>query len=412
MFFNPLWLAVVALLLLAGVIVRQPALALVALLILLTWGGARLWSRHALRAVAYGRRLGATRVFRGETLTVETELVNWKPLPLAWVRVEEELPDALEPLGPRRNARGTLAGGLSHVTSAGPYQRVAWRTTLRCPERGAFAIGPTLLTSGDPFGFFRRFARVQRRDTVIVYPRIVPLADLGLPPRQVFGEARARRATLVDPLRPVGVRDYRPEDPLRQVHWKATARTQQLQVRVFAPSVVTQVAIFLNCDALDRPWYGLDPPEFERAIGVAASLAAHAADARHAFGVYSNRLVGGLGQPLRTGLGAGTPQLARALEGLARLSPFTLADFPPFLRSQARGLPAGSAIVVVTATLAPALAADLATLRARGHRVALIATAPLAEPPPRGIAVHRVAESSIDGSTPLEPSPLAGVNHA
>ena len=46
---------------------------------------------------------------------------------------------------------------------------------------------------------------------------------------------------LADPLRTVGVRDYHPEDSFRHLHWKATARAQQLQVRVFEPTTVTQL---------------------------------------------------------------------------------------------------------------------------------------------------------------------------
>ena len=411
MFFNRFWIGVLAVLLAVGMLTRQPALALAAALVLLTGGGSRLWSRHALRAVAYGRRLGATRVFCGETLTVEGELVNWKLLPLAWVRVEEELPDELRPVDRRVNPGGAAATSvLSHLTSLRPYERVTWRTTLHCPRRGAYSIGPARLTSGDPFGFFRRVGRIARQEVVIVYPRVVSLPDLGIPPRHAFGERRVPRALLADPLRPVGVRDYRPEDSLRHVHWKATARTRGLQVKVFEPAVATQVAIFLDLDAADDPWRGLAPEEFERAIVVAASLAAHAAEEGYAFGVSSNRFVGGSGLPLRVAPDRGPAQLGRALEGLARLTPAALVDFPPYLRGEARRLPRSATLVVVTATMTPALAATLEALRAAGHRLVLVATAPLAPPPVRGLIVHRLADAPVaqGGGGPAVAAPHSG----
>ncbi len=395
MFFNRFWLAAIAALLVFGMVAGQPALALVALLVLLTVGGARLWSRYALRAVAYERRLGATRLFRGETLVVEFELVNWKLLPLAWIRIEEEVPDRVQPVG-RRPTLGDAAGAITlpHLTSLRPYERVTWRAALHCPERGAFAVGPTRLISGDPFGFRTRGGYAAHRDPFIVYPRVVPLPDLGIPPRQLFGERRVPRALLADPLRPVGIRDYRPEDSLRHVHWKATARTQQLQVRVFEPATVTQLAIFLDLDAGGQPWRGLEPAAFEAAIEVAASLAAHAAGEGYAFGLYSNRFMTGAQGPLRVPPGRGAAHLGRALESLARLSPFATVDFPRHLRQEARDLPRGGTIVVVTATLPPALAVALEALRAAGHRLVLVATAPVVPPPVRGLIVHQLAPPS------------------
>ena len=42
--------------------------------------------------------------------------------------------------------------------------------------------------------------------------------------------------SLEDPIRIAGARDYRPGDPLKRMHWKATARTGELQVRLVDPS--------------------------------------------------------------------------------------------------------------------------------------------------------------------------------
>ena len=47
-------------------------------------------------------------------------------------------------------------------------------------NRGVFTIGPTTLRSGDIFGFHRCEALIARRDTIIVYPRVVSLPELGI----------------------------------------------------------------------------------------------------------------------------------------------------------------------------------------------------------------------------------------
>ena len=224
---------------------------------------------------------------------------------------------------------------------------------------------------------------------------MVALPELGIPPRQAFGADRAPRSLLPDPLRTVGVRDYHPEDSFRHLHWKATARAQQLQVRVFEPTMVTQLGVFLNLDTFQHYWEGLDTVHSEAAITAAASLASHAVQERYAVGVYANGLVGGSDQALRVAPGRGPAQLTRILEGLAKLSPFATIDFPKFLRNELLGFPWGSTIVVVTAVMTPPLAATLASVREAGHRPVLIAVDELAPPPIRGLTVHRLPDAIL-----------------
>src|SRR5205814_1197432 len=105
-----------------------------------------------------------------------------------------------------------------------------------CRSRGVYQVGPLELTSGDPFGFFTQRALLFERATVLVYPRVVPLRRLGFPLAAGLGASQRRRALQDDPSRAAGVRAYRPGDPLRRIHWKATARQGELQVRLLANS--------------------------------------------------------------------------------------------------------------------------------------------------------------------------------
>jgi uncharacterized protein (DUF58 family) len=394
MFFSAVWFYGAAALLILGMATRQPALTVLATLILLTAGVSWLWNRYSLHAVTYGRRLGSTRVFRGETLALRLELVNRKLLPLAWIEVEDEFADRLETVDRRATpASNPTRMILPYLTSLRPYERVAWTATLRCPARGAFTFGPVMLRSGDIFGFYRQNLRLHLHDSIIVYPRIEALPDIGIPPRGAFGDVRVRQALLLDPLRTVGTRDYRPEDSFRHIHWKATARAQTLQVRVFEPTTVTQLAIFIDLDSSQQYWRGLDAVQAEVLISVAASLASEAVSQRFAVGVYSNRLISGSNQALRVPPGSGLAQLPRILESLAKLSPFATGEFAKYLRAETHHFPWGTTIVVVSATMTPEVAATLEALRADGHRLVLVTTAAVVPPPVRGLLTHRLPEA-------------------
>ncbi len=402
LFFGRVWILGAAAVLLVGMATGRRAPALLALLVLASAGLTFAWSRVAFRGVAYARTLSANRVFPGDEVILTVGAVNRKPLPLPWLTIEEEIGARLEVVDREAFPSGTDGRRVVRIaTSLGPFERARWHIRLRCPTRGLHPLGPATLRSGDVFGFFATRLQLPAEPdaAILVYPRVHALADLGFPPRRPLGERRVVRHPLTDPLRPVGIRDYRPEDPFRAVHWKASARQGRLQVRVEEPTSELQLGVFVNLDTFDRYWEGLDLDLAERAIEVAASLAVWAERQRYAVGVYANGLVGGSDQAMRVPPGRGPAQVPLALEGLAKLNPYATHNFARVLRREAARFPWGSTFAVVTSRLPEPLVALLAELLAAGHRVVLVGLGDLPVPPLRGLVVRRLAgERLIPGN--------------
>ena len=84
------WLMAIAFVL--ALWLREPLLALLALLLGLVAGVTALWERYALAEVTYVRRLGTPRLFVGDETDLTIEITNAKPLPLAWLKAEDEFP--------------------------------------------------------------------------------------------------------------------------------------------------------------------------------------------------------------------------------------------------------------------------------------------------------------------------------
>jgi uncharacterized protein (DUF58 family) len=391
-FFNRLWIGGAALALLIGMAAGEAALALLALLVLITAGLAWGWNRYCLAGVAYERTLTATRAFPGDEVTLTVGVRNWKPLPLPGLTIDDEIAEALVPLN-RETTMGPAPARrmMRFATSVRPFERVSWRVQLRCDRRGLHLLGPATLRAGDPFGFFTSRLTIGDEAAVLVYPRIHAIADLGFPTRQPFGETRVERHLLTDPARVVGARDYRPDDPFRSIHWKATARMMRLQVRINEPTTTLQLGIFVNLDTFDHYWEGLDVDLSEQAIEVGASIAAWAVAHRYATGVYANGIVAGSDQALRIPPGRGPSQLPHILEGLAKLTPYSTLNFPRQLKIEAGRFPWGSTAVIVTGMMPEALIAHLTSLLASGLRVVLIPLGECAAPSLRGLVVREAA---------------------
>lgn len=392
-FFNGVWLYGSVALLLLGMALNQPALSTLALLLLVTAGASFLWGHQALNRLGYERQLSANRVFRGESLRLTARLINDKWLPLPWIEVEDQVSDRLR-VRQQESLPSSRPGVtvLRTLTSAGPFEQVSWSFQIDCPQRGSFPFGPVTIRSGDLFGFFSRREQMASEERVLVYPRVVPLQALGLPARFPFGATRAQQHLLSDPLRTIGIREYRPEDSFRHIHWKASARLQAPQVKVFEPTVTVHLGIFLNITTHEHYWEGVDVEHAETAISAAASLATYGIENQYLVGVYANGVLAGSDQMLRVYPGLGTNQLTAMMEGLARLTTMSASSFPGLLLDEARRFPWGSTIIVITALMTGALSEALASVLRGGQRVLLLRIGEIEVPALEGLTVYTMPE--------------------
>jgi hypothetical protein len=111
-------------------------------------------------------------------------------------------------------------------------------------------------------------------------------------------------------VRTVGVRDYRPADSFRHVHWKASARRQNLQVRVFEPTTAYTMILVLNVATFTWHWEGTRPELMERAVCATASIANYAVERRWLVGLAANGAMPNADQPIRVPPGRGPDQLS------------------------------------------------------------------------------------------------------
>lgn len=372
-FFSPFWLYAAGAFVLLGMILRQPGISLLAAFVFMTAGASWLWTREALTGIFYDRRLSETRAYRGEILAITFKLENRSWLPLAWVEIDEHVSDRIRPVdAPVLPSDRIGATMIRHATPLRWKQRITWTVQLECQERGAHLVGPTSIRSGDPFGFFTRQMAIDNVSSFLVYPDVLPLEEMAFPPNFPFGTRRVQQHLVTDPIHVIGVRDYAPDDSTRHIHWKASARLQHPQVKVFEPTVELQIGLFLNLDTFERYWEGMDSVRTESAIIAAASIASRLLDRRALVGLSANGVVTGSDQSLRVPPGRGPKQLESILEGLARLSPMPVNNFPRLLTTGARSYPAGSTIVVIACIMTEPLELALHTILSHGQRVVLI----------------------------------------
>jgi uncharacterized protein (DUF58 family) len=222
-----------------------------------------LFVRHRLSQAEISRSVPArTRV--GDEVRVGLEIENKGSRSLPLMRLEdhfeafEPIAIASEPLGPGSVARLELV--------------------RQAQRRGAFTSGGVHLRAGAPFGFVTTRRTVDVASSLIVVPRWVELRSFPiLEPSSFPSDILHERARTGAGEEYLGVREYRPGDPPRAVHWRSTARRGQLVVREFEEEVASRVTLVVA-----GPDSGTPPDSaFEALVSAAASIAIYAIATGH-----------------------------------------------------------------------------------------------------------------------------------
>lgn len=383
-----------------GLLLFLPALTIVAALALGALGLAWLTGRFSLTSVTYHRAIEPSRLFPGDRGTIRIELANRKILPLASLTLSDPVRYGLLRPGSGLDDLLRFSGGIEVLedlhpalvnrTAVGPYSEVRRTYQLEAIQRGVYALGPATVQTGDTFGIFRREGSLGGHEEIIVYPRVYRPDELPLPFRQAMGELVARRALIDDPTLIAGSREYRPGDPLKRMHWRATARTGDLQVRLFDPSTTAQLMIVLNLNTYQHIWHGVDFERMEAAVELGASLGMAALDTGFAIGLRSNGVIPGSDITPRLAPSANPRQATLLLEHLARLTYSGRFTAEEVLLDEVHRIRAGVAIVFVTSVLTPDLISIL-TGRQLDGRCSVLYCGRAAAPVIRGLPVHLVA---------------------
>src|SRR3954470_18538420 len=140
-----------------------------------------------------------------------------------------------------------VGGATTYVGAVRPGERVEVGTVRWAPRRGEARTTWVELRSAAPFGVAERRRHFPADATTLVLPRIGPPGAL---PFAAFASSR-EAATDADPRRGqgpeyLGVREFRPGDPIRQVHWRLSARHGELVVRDLEEHRVPRLAIWVD----------------------------------------------------------------------------------------------------------------------------------------------------------------------
>jgi uncharacterized protein (DUF58 family) len=166
-----------------------------------------------------------------------------------------------------RNIRARVPEvAMPDLPSGGQREVTVELTPLR---RGALRLEGTTVACPDPFGLFRRLLSITHPQSILILPKRYEMPSFALPGAMKYQLGGVSLASSVGESEEfVSLREYRPGDPLRRMHWKGFAKLGKPIIKEYQEEFFVRHALVLDT-------FGAPAQEgiFEEAVSIAASLA-------------------------------------------------------------------------------------------------------------------------------------------
>ena len=238
-----------------------------------TWLVCRWWARGLARSLQFEREMRYGWAQVGDQLEERFTLRNDFLLPATWVTIHDHstLPDH----------KSSIATGVDGSSTS------QWRILSRCTRRGVFTLGGTSLETGDPLGIYTITFEDPTSSTLAVMPPVLSLPKFHITSSGWSGDGKTNPRSLEETINASHTREMTPNDPMRWIHWKSTARFDKFFVRQFDGTPAGDWWILLDLHKDSQLGTGWDSTE-EHGVILASSLAAQGLDEEHPMGLAIN----------------------------------------------------------------------------------------------------------------------------
>lgn len=204
---------------------------LISIIIALAWVFSWASVRMAEKSVKVENALSGVKVNRGDVVAMDIAVSHRSPLPIA-------------PVALRMRATSNTPAGTIHLTQLGKRrQRVTHK--FAADHVGAMFPGVDSYVVSDVFGFFKREHQPDMTgQELLVLPVPFDVEPLTFAAGDMGVETMKR--AMEDPSSPADIRSWQQGDPLKRIHWKATARKRELMVRQFEEPALPDALILMD----------------------------------------------------------------------------------------------------------------------------------------------------------------------
>lgn len=274
-----------------------------------------IYKRYWHRQLSIQLKFASPQAMEGDDLYLTETISNGKLLPLPVVRVKFMVSrDLIFNDSPNSSVSDYFYR--DDLVSILMYQRLTRTLDFHCSHRGYYTIKQADIVCNDPFFSLSLAKHMDVQESLYVYPRQLENCLIQIPFSRMIGTVLTKRLLNDDPFEFSGIREYQIYDSMKNINWKASAKTGELKVNVHDYTASQQVLILLNLEAQTL----LNHDELmEESIRLTATYANAFIQSGIPVAVYTNGLDLLSKEPVTITAGSGNAHMSNINEGLARI---------------------------------------------------------------------------------------------
>ena len=187
----------------------------------------------------------------GEDIELIEVAENRKRLPLPFIILKFEAPRELKFYDMMNTSKSDFFYREDMLTMKA-FSKHTRSIRAQCTKRGYYVFPRVGITTSDLL-LIERFTRDFPNDShLVVLPEVLNTGIIQMLTSVTLSELQCRRTLLTDPFTLSGIREYGPNDPMKSINWKASAKTGELMVNQNASTCAQKVHIFLNLETYNQ----------------------------------------------------------------------------------------------------------------------------------------------------------------
>jgi len=220
-----------------------------------------LWTYFALRGLNLD--IGALPPVSQAGKTIETNITLHNPRSTPRLMLEVEEQTDIPGYWNRR------------IANLMPKRQLLLSSEIRLQRRGVYHCGVYRISAGDPLGLFRAERFFGQGRQIMVYPGSQDLPFFDPLHYLSAGFGPGRYVSLQHSNNVASIRDYISGDSLRHIHWRTTAHSSRLMVKVYEPdrsqNSAKNIWVVADMQAAAQAGLGVQSTE-EYTVNIAASI--------------------------------------------------------------------------------------------------------------------------------------------
>ena len=174
-------------------------------------------------------------VHSGDAINIDYKISNTSFVPILHAIIDFKL-----------DKRMNTESSLREIAYFGNFDKINFSKDVICKYRGYYKLGQVNVKIYDPLMLDSRIINFNKEIDITVYPKVVKLKEKLSQSQDFYGTLKSNMRTLEDRTNLINIRPYVQGDQLKNIHWKLSAKKEDLQTKEFEQTVSTKRVILVN----------------------------------------------------------------------------------------------------------------------------------------------------------------------